>query len=114
METIEKTTKKREKSFISRVLGGDIWTEDFIARQSKLIILVVVLILIFISNRYSCAKKLTEIEDLNLKLKNVTYENLIISTDLTTHSRQSQIEVLLKTKGIELEASKTPAFEIRK
>jgi hypothetical protein len=114
METTKTTTKKRGKSFFSWLLGGDILTEEFIARQSKLIILVVVLILLFISNRYSCTKKLTEIEDLNMKLKNVKYETLIISTDLTTHTRQSQIEELLKTKGIELEVSKTPAFEIQK
>jgi hypothetical protein len=110
----KKEPRKRKKSSLSKILGGDILTEDFVVKQSKLIILIVFLILVFISNRYSCAKKLTRIEDLSTRLKNVKYENLIIATELTTHSRQSQIEELLKIRGIELESSKTPAFEIHK
>ena len=106
--------KKNKKNTFSKVLGGDILTEEFVTKQFKLIVLIVFLILVFISNNYSCMKKLTKIEDLNLQLKNLKYENLVISTELTTHSRQSQIEELLKIKEIDLSASKTPAFEIRK
>jgi hypothetical protein len=110
----KKAIKKTEKSFLSKLLGGSILTEDFVIKQFKLIILIVSLFLVFISNRYACSKKLTEIEDLNTKLKNIKYENLIISTELTTHSRQSQVEELLKSKEIDLSTSKTPAFEIHK
>ena len=106
--------KKSKKNTFSKVLGGDILTEEFVTKQFKLIILVVFLILVFITNNYSCMKKQTEIENLKSQLKNLKYENLVISTELTTHSRQSQIEELLKAKEIDLSASKTPAFEIRK
>ena len=111
---ITKGTKNSKKNAFFKVLGGDILTEEFVTKQFKLIILIVFLILVFISNSYSCMKKLTEIENLNSQLKNLKYENLVISTELTTHSRQSQIEELLKVKEIDLSASKTPAFEIRK
>lgn len=113
-DNTKNTTKKKKRFSINRILGGDILAEDFVIKQSKLLILIVFLIIIFISNRYSCAKKLTEIEDLQRQVMDVKYENLIISTELTTNSRQSQIESLLEKKGIELAGPKTPPFEIKK
>jgi len=107
-------TRKKRKFSITHILGGDILTEDFVVKQSKLLILIVILTIVFISNRYACAKKLTEIEDLNRQLRDVKYENLIISTELLTNSRQSQIELLLEGKGINLGGNKTPVYEIHK
>lgn len=110
----KKRAPRKRKLSLPHILGGEILVEDFVIKQSKLILLIVFLIIVFISNRYSCAKKLTRIEDLNRKLTDVKYENLVISTELTLHSRQSQIELLLERKGIELSSPKVPPFEIRK
>ena len=106
--------KKKKKNSLSHILGGGFLTEDFVIRQSKLLILIVFMIIIFISNRYSCMKKLTEIENLKTKLEDVKYDNLIISTELTSGSRQSQIEELLATKGIGLRSSKASVYKIKK
>ncbi|MDR1370248.1 MAG: hypothetical protein LBJ72_09025 [Dysgonamonadaceae bacterium] len=106
---------KKKKIFIGRnILDGEILKEDFVVKQSKLIILITFLFVLFISNRYSCLKKLTEIDRLKTELKDIKYENLVISTQLTTNSRQSQIESLIEEKGLNLSGSKTPAYEIRK
>ncbi|MDR1632055.1 MAG: hypothetical protein LBR97_04130 [Dysgonamonadaceae bacterium] len=109
-----KSTKKKKKNLLSHILGGGFLTEDFVIRQSKLLVLIVFLIIVFISNRYYCMKKLTEIENLKTKLQDVKYENLIISTELTSHSRQSQIEEMLAKKGIGLRSSKASVYEIHK
>jgi hypothetical protein len=110
----ERKNRKKKKNSFLKILIGDILTEDYVIKQSKLLLWIVVLVLIFISNRYSCVKKLTEIQELNDSLKLLQYENLALSTRLTTHSRQLQIENVLKEKGIDLSTSKTPAIEIRK
>ncbi len=110
----KKTSGKKTKISIAHILGGGILTEDFIVKQSKLLIMIAILFVLFISNRYSCLKKMTEIEDLNKKLTDIKYENLVISTELTSNSRQSQIEALIESKGLKLSGSKTPAFEIKK
>ena len=112
-ETQEFSSKKKKKS-LTHILGGGILTEDFVVKQSKLIILIAFLFVLFISNRYSCLKKLTEIDRLKIELKDVKYENLVISTKLTTHSRQSQVESLVKEKGLNLSISGKPAYEIKK
>lgn len=110
---MEKTTKKK-KNIFQYFFGGEILKEDFVIKQSKLLILIVILFLVFISNGYSCQKKLTQIEDLKTELNDIKYRNLVISTQLTANSRQSQIEELLAQKGMNLAGSKTPAFEIKK
>ena len=112
-ETREFSGKKKKFS-LGRILGGDILNEDFVVKQSKLIILITLLFVLFISNRYSCLKKLTEISRLETELVELKSENLVISTQLTTNSRQSQIEALVEEKGLGLTGSKTPAYKIRK
>ncbi len=106
--------KKKKKNSLLNILGGDILKEDFVVKQSKLLILIAILCILFIGNRYSCLKKITQIEDLKRELKDVKYENLVLSTKLTTNSRPSQIETLVESKGMELSGSKTPPIEIHK
>jgi hypothetical protein len=108
-----KETKKRKKNSVTNLFRGDI-LEEIVLKQFCLMALIVSLIIIFISNDYYCKKKLTEIEDLKDSLKDVKYENLIILTELTSISRQSQVKELLKKNNIELAGSTTPAFEIKK
>ncbi|MDR1719474.1 MAG: hypothetical protein LBR67_05045 [Dysgonamonadaceae bacterium] len=106
--------RKEKKFAVGRILGGDILKEDFMLKQSKLIILIAFLFILFISNRYSCLKKLTEIDRLRTELKDIKYENLVISAELTSDSKQSQIEDLVKAKGLNLSGARSPVYVIRK
>lgn len=54
METKQKKKKKENRFSFLYILGGGILKEDFIVRHTKMIVLVVVLIFIFIGNRYVC------------------------------------------------------------
>jgi cell division protein FtsL len=105
--------KKKKKNLVTNLFRGDI-LENLVAKQFYLMALIVTLIIAFISNDYYCKKKLTEIEDLKTSLKDAKCENLIILTELTSASRQSQIKELLKKNNMELTGSTTPAFEIKK
>ena len=107
--------KKKEKrlSFLY-ILGGGILKEDFIVKHTKMIVLVVILIFFFIGNRYTCMQKLREIDRLQQQLRDVRFEALSISSELTGNSRQSQIEMLVDEQGLELEGAKTPPYELYK
>ncbi|MDL2255492.1 hypothetical protein LJC38_02780 [Parabacteroides sp. OttesenSCG-928-K15] len=110
-----KRTKKKEKRFsLLYILGGGILKEDFIVKHTKMIVLVVILIFFFIGNRYTCMQKLKEIDRLQQQLQDVRFEALSISSTLTGHSRQSQIEALVEEQGLEFETAKTPAYELHK
>lgn len=111
-EQRRKTKRKENKFSPLYVLGGGILKEDFIVKHTKMIVLVVVLVFFFISNRYSCMEKLREIDRLQQQLRDVRFEALSISSELTGNSRQSQIELLIEEQGIELEGAKTPHYEL--
>ena len=96
------------------ILGGGILKEDFIVRHTRMIVLIVVLLFFYISNRYTCAIKLREIDRLQVQLKEAKYESLSISAQLTGNTRPSQIEELVKRQGLDLEKAKTPPYKLRK
>ena len=95
------------------MLNGKLLTEDFIIKQSKLFLLIFFLILIFISNRYYCSKKLTEMDNLKKELVRLKNEQVDLTFRLTRISRQAQIEGSLKDKGIEL-TNNTTVYQIHK
>lgn len=110
-----KRTKKKEKRLsLLYILGGGILKEDFIVRHTRMIVLIVILLFFFIGNRYTCMQKLREIDRLQQKLRDVRFEALSISSELTGNSRQSQIELLIEEQGIDLEGAKTPPYELYK
>ena len=113
-ETKQKEKEEGESFFFFVHIGGGILKEDFIVRHTKMIVLVVVLIFIFIGNRYVCMQRLREIDRLQQQLRDVRFEALSISSELTGNSRQSQIELLIEEQGIELEAAKNPPYELYK
>lgn len=114
-EKQRKRTKKKEKRLsLLYVLGGGILKEDFITKHTRMLVLIVVLVFFFIGNRYSCMQKLKEIDRLQQELKDVRFEALSISSELTGNSRQSQVELLIEQQGVELEVAKAPPFELYK
>jgi len=110
-------SRKKRKTWLDSIrdiIGGRFLTGEFVRKQVKLLVLIVGLIIIFISNSYSCMKKLAEIEQLKIELADVKYESLVLSTKLTSVSRHSQVKELLKQRGINLSNPTSPAFEIQK
>ena len=96
------------------ILGGDILTHDFLRRQANLVILIVILTILYIDNRYSCQQELIEIDKLKKELIDIKYDALTLSSQLTEKSRQSKIEEYITAGGKELEAATTPPNIIKK
>lgn len=106
--------KKEKRLSIWYIIGGGVLNEDFVLRHTRMIVLVVILAFFFIGNRYTCMQKLREIDQLQQRLRDVRFEALSISSELTGNSRQSQIEMLIEEQGIDLEGAKTPPYELYK
>lgn len=108
-----KVTAKKIKKSIMHVLSGTILTEDFFVKNTRFMFVVFFIVVLYISNRYSCISKMAEIQSLERDLKDVKYESLTISTDLTGVSRQTQVQTLVDQNGLELQVAKEPAFRIK-
>ncbi len=96
------------------ILGGEFLTSEVLVRQWKLILLIVVMAFFYISNRYSCLQKISDINKLKRELADAKFESLIRSCDLMSESKQSKIQKIISERGVELEASQTPPIVISK
>ena len=74
---------------LKSILGGDILANDFLKRQTKLLILIMILTIFYISNRYSCQQEMIEIDKLKKDLTDIKYDALTRSSELMEKSRQS-------------------------
>lgn len=101
------------KSFV-HVFGGNVLTEDFFAKNLTFILILVVIMILFISQRYTVLRRISEMERLKVELKDAKFESLNISSNLTELSRRSQIETMIENSGLELETTKEPVYRIRK
>lgn len=94
------------------VLSGTILTEDFFVKNTRFIVVIFVITVLYISNRYSCISKLAEIESLKKELKDAKYESQTISSQLTALSRQTQVRSLLDKNGIDLKSPTEPSYKV--
>lgn len=83
---------------ISKTLGGVIIAR-FVQRQMGLVLLICAFIIIYISNRYVCQKKMVEIDRLETKLVEARYKATVCTSILTEKSRESNIMNMLKAYG---------------
>ena len=99
------------KSFV-HVFGGSVLTEDFFLRNMRFILMLVLVMILFISHRYTVLQGMSDIERLQNQLKDVKYEALTISSSLTEASRQAEIERRVEEAGLELKVSNEPVYYI--
>ena len=104
---------KIRKSFV-HVFGGSILTENVIINNMRFFIVLLIVIFVFISHRYTYLQKMSEIEKLQRELKDAKYESLTISSNLTEASRQTEIEKLIFNYGLEIKISNEPIYYIKK
>lgn len=99
------------KSFV-HVFGGSVLTEDYFLRNMRFILVLVVVVIFFISQRYTMLQRMSDIERLQHELNDVKYEALTISSSLTEASRQGEIERRVEEAGLELKVTNEPVYYI--
>ena len=121
MEQRDQKSKKSQKGAgsskhmsIRSILGGDILANDFFKRQTSLLILIMILTILYIDNRYSSQQELIEIDRLKKELIDIKYDALTRSSELMEKSRQSRIEEYISTEESPLETSTNRPYLIQK
>ena len=109
----KKSTSPKHMS-IKSILGGDILANDFFKRQTSLLILIMVLTILYINNRYECQQEMIEIDRLKKELTDIKYDALTRSSELMEKSRQSRIEEYISTEESHLETATSRPFSIKK
>jgi hypothetical protein len=99
---------------IRSILGGDILANDFFKRQTSLLILIMILTILYIDNRYTSQQELIEIDRLKKELTDIKYDALTRSSELMEKSRQSRIEEYISTQESHLETATNRPYLIKK
>ena len=99
---------------IRSILGGDILANDFFKRQTRLLILIMILTVLYIDNRYSSQQELIEIDKLKKDLVDIKYDALTRSSELMEKSRQSRIEEYISTEESHLQTATNRPYLIKK
>lgn len=99
---------------LRKILGGDWLTADLLRRQLGVLLLIVIFIIIYISNRYSCQKDMLEIDRLNTELIDAKYRALSSSSELTEKCRESNVlKMLQNNKDSVLRIPSQPPYIIQ-
>lgn len=105
--------KMKKRTSLKNIIGGDILATDFFRRQTKLLVLIMVLILFYIHNRYAAQQQMIEIDKLKKELIDIKYDALTRSSELMERSRQSRIEEYIATKESDLQTSTNPPYLLK-
>lgn len=99
------------KMTLASILGGDILTGGWFRRQFFYILMLVAMVVIYISNRYSCQQQLIEQKALNDTLLDRRFKALTRSSQLKERMRRSYIEGALTDTT--LQTASTPSYTFK-
>ena len=90
------TIEEREKNFSMRdLLDGNVLTRKAVIRQSRFILLLVLIAFISIANRNHAEKTVIRLNQLQSDVKELRAKSITISSDLVRISRQSEVARLV-------------------
>lgn len=95
-QAIEEEASGSSSFTLRKILGGDILTAQIIRRQIWLVILIVLFVIIYISNRYNIQNDIIELDKLQKELQDTKYKALSTSSQITEKSRESNVLNMLK------------------
>lgn len=96
---------------LSSILGGDILGGQWFRRNIIYILMVIVMIIVYVSNRYACQREMIESKVLNDTLLDRRYKALTRSSQLKEKTRRSNIEEVVPDSAIR--TANTPSFNLR-
>ncbi len=104
---------KKKKVNVNSILDGSFLDSTFLRRQYKFLLLLVLMLIVYIGNRYTLTRKIAEVDELGKELTELRYEALIQRSHLMQESRQSHIRDLVEEKGLELKSTNEPPYRLK-
>ncbi len=108
------TEQKKHKRSLKSIFDGDMLLSPFMQRQLGLFLLIAVLIVVYVGNRYAFQLEQVKIQHLRRELNDMKYESLARSSELMEKSRESNIQKFIVEQGSELKVSTLPPVVIKK
>jgi hypothetical protein len=104
--------KRGGKGVLKGLISGTFITERLILNNIRYALLLAVLGIIFIANKFGAERMERQITVLEQEVRDLRAESLSVSADLGGVSRQSEIIDLVRERGLGLEELREPPFRI--
>ncbi len=105
-------SKSSKKGGVKGVVDGSFLANDSVVKQLPYVLFMAFLAVVYIANRYHAEKIVGESMRLERELKELRSEKIAIQAELMFISKQSEVAVLVKEKGLGLEESFEPPKKI--
>ena len=100
-------------STLRKILGGDILSTSLLRRQVGVLLIITFFLIVYISNRYSCQRKLIEIDALKKEMQDAKYKALSSTSMLTEKCRESRVlEKLRESQDTTIQIARQPPYVI--
>lgn len=101
-------------NLLSRLLEGRLVSAELFARHWLKIFVLLAMVLVYITNRYSCQRSMEQIRQLHNRLDIVQTESYRIRGEYMGRIRESQMRQQLDTLGLDLAVQSRPPYHISK
>ncbi len=109
----QKSTRRRGgRGVLKGLISGTFITERLILNNMRYALMLAVLGIIFIANKFGAERMERQITILEQEVRDLRAESLSVSAELGGVSRQSEIIDLVKERGLGLEELREPPFRI--
>lgn len=98
------------KQWIRDLMNGDVLVRDVVQRQMKFIILLLMLAMFYINNRFAYEAELKRLDELNQELVDARFRSLTIQKEMVEKGRRSQVEQRLQKLGSSLAEPNSPVI----
>lgn len=115
MKTDSNDNSKHEPatdSWFDRVIQGRLVTGDFFARHWLQVFVILAMVLVYITNRYSCQRSMEQIRNLNNRLDIVQTESYRVRGEYMGRIRESQMRRTLDSLGLDLAVQSRPPYHV--
>lgn len=104
--------KKNKDSFLLQALHGRLISTDFFAKHWLKVLIAIVMILIYITNKYQCLTKMETIRSLEQELEIVETERVRVRGEYMSLIRESSMQHLVDSLHLGLQVQERPPFKI--
>ncbi|OKZ28772.1 MAG: hypothetical protein BHV79_18025 [Bacteroides uniformis] len=105
--------KKKKGSVISSAVRGRWLSTRFFSRNWGIILALVVLVMIYITNRYQCLTAMENIQKLNKELEVIKSERIRQKSEYMNAIREKTMQKSIREAGLDLTHREQPPFKLK-
>jgi len=93
---------------VKEFIAGDVFLKETVQKQYLYVLLIFVLSLVYINNRFLYERQLREVNKLRVEAEDIKYRSLVISKELKQAGRRTMILKALSENGSRLSEATEP------